>query len=49
MSSNGKEFVSLNVAVLTVSDTRNESNDTSGDFLANAAVEAGHTLIDRAL
>ena len=49
MSSNGKEFVSLNVAVLTVSDTRNETNDTSGDFLANAAVEAGHTLIDRAL
>ena len=49
MSSNPDQFVGLGVAVLTVSDTRNSSNDTSGDFLANAVVEAGHNLLDRSL
>jgi molybdenum cofactor biosynthesis protein B len=49
MSSNTDQFVGLGVAVLTVSDTRNSSNDTSGDFLANAVVEAGHNLLDRSL
>lgn len=43
------EKVSLGAAVLTVSDTRNESNDSSGDFLASSLVAAGHTLLDRAL
>jgi molybdenum cofactor biosynthesis protein B len=39
----------LNVAVLTVSDTRTEADDTSGDFLAEALLAAGHTLGDRAI
>jgi molybdenum cofactor biosynthesis protein B len=43
------EAVALNVAVLTVSDTRTAENDTSGDFLAAAAVEAGHELSARDL
>ena len=34
----------LNIAVLTVSDTRTEDTDTSGMYLQNALVEAGHTL-----
>lgn len=33
----------LGVAVLTVSDTRTEENDTSGDYLAQALDAAGHT------
>ena len=33
---------SLSLAVLTVSDTRTEANDTSGDFLVDSAVAAGH-------
>jgi len=37
----------LNVAVLTVSDTRNESTDTSGAFLIGALEEAGHRLHER--
>lgn len=37
----------LNIAVLTVSDTRTELNDTSGDFLAAAAKEAGHSIAAR--
>lgn len=49
MSTNNKEFVSLGVAVLTVSDTRNASNDTSGDHLDKVATEAGHQVLDRAL
>lgn len=42
-----QEFVGLNVAVLTVSDTRTEDNDTSGGFLAKAVQEAGHELFDK--
>lgn len=39
--------VSLNIAILTVSDTRDESNDTSGAFLAQAAQGDGHTIVDK--
>ncbi|MGF1713873.1 molybdenum cofactor biosynthesis protein B [Photobacterium chitinilyticum] len=35
------------VAVLTVSDTRTEKNDTSGHYLAESLQEAGHTLADK--
>ncbi len=37
----------IGAAVLTVSDTRTAADDTSGDFLADSLVEAGHHLIDR--
>ena len=40
---------SLSLAVLTVSDTRTEANDTSGDFLVDSAVAAGHQVVDRAI
>jgi molybdenum cofactor biosynthesis protein B len=43
------EFTALGVAVLTVSDTRSPENDTSGDFLADAAATAGHKIVHRAL
>ncbi len=39
-----QESVALGVAVLTISDTRTRANDTSGDFLAEAAVSAGHEV-----
>lgn len=42
-------FVPVNIAVLTVSDTRTEANDTSGDILAQRAQDAGHHLVDRAI
>ena len=44
-----KEFIPLNVAVLTVSDTRDESNDTSGQFLAQAAADAGHRVEEKVI
>jgi molybdenum cofactor biosynthesis protein B len=42
-------FVPVRIAVLTVSDTRNASNDTSGDALAARLTEAGHVLAARTL
>ncbi|NRA70941.1 MAG: molybdenum cofactor biosynthesis protein B [Gammaproteobacteria bacterium] len=42
-----KAFKPLNIAVLTVSDTRDETTDTSGKFLANSLVSVGHTLSDK--
>lgn len=42
-----KEFVPLNIAVLTVSDTRNEQTDTSGQYLVEALRAAGHQLADK--
>lgn len=44
-----REPAALAVAVLTVSDTRVEANDTSGDFLAAAAAEQGHQVKARAI
>ena len=43
------KFVPVNIAILTVSDTRTEANDTSGDILAQRAQDAGHNLVDRAI
>lgn len=40
-------FTALGVAVLTVSDTRDESNDTSGQYLVASIEEAGHQLAAR--
>ena len=38
-------FKALNIAILTVSDTRNFTNDISGKYLNDAAIEAGHTVL----
>ncbi len=42
-----KAFVPLNIAVLTVSDTRTPETDTSGDTLVERLESAGHKLVDR--
>ncbi|MFD1132222.1 molybdenum cofactor biosynthesis protein B [Psychrobacter sanguinis] len=44
-----KIFTPLNVAVLTVSDSRTLAEDTSGQYLADSLREAGHKLADRQL
>ncbi|SJM68646.1 molybdenum cofactor biosynthesis protein B [Psychrobacter piechaudii] len=44
-----KVFTPLNVAVLTVSDSRTLEQDTSGQYLADSLQEAGHNLADRQL
>ena len=42
-----KEFVSLNIAVVTVSDTRTEENDDSGKLLKDSLEAAGHRLYSK--
>lgn len=42
-----KEFIPVRIAVLTVSDTRQLSEDRSGDTLVARITEAGHQLADR--
>ena len=37
-------FYPLNIAVLTISDSRDEKSDTSGKLLADRARDAGHVL-----
>ena len=39
-----RAFISLQIAVLIVSDTRNESTDTSGKILAERLEQEGHQL-----
>lgn len=42
-------FVPLNIAVLTVSDSRTEETDKSGDTLRDRAVEAGHNVVEKVI
>ena len=42
-------FVAINIAVMTVSDTRTEADDRSGDTLAGRIVDAGHNVTERAI
>jgi molybdopterin adenylyltransferase len=44
-----RAFVPVHIAVMTVSDTRDASNDTSGDTLVARLTEAGHMLAARTL
>lgn len=39
-----RDFIALNIAILTVSDTRTEANDTSGKVLVERLTQAGHRL-----
>ncbi|HEY2347040.1 MAG TPA: molybdenum cofactor biosynthesis protein B [Xanthomonadaceae bacterium] len=41
--------ISLGLCVLTVSDSRTPTNDTSGDYLVEALTAAGHRLHERAI
>jgi molybdenum cofactor biosynthesis protein B len=44
-----RQFVPLNIAVLTLSDTRNVSDDKSGALLVERIEKAGHAIADRAI
>lgn len=41
------EFISLNIAVLTVSDSRTDADDKSGKILADRLIDAGHKLVEK--
>ncbi|MFO1352564.1 MAG: molybdenum cofactor biosynthesis protein B [Gammaproteobacteria bacterium] len=47
MAETSREFIPVNIAVLTVSDTRTEANDTSGQALVERLRAAGHRLADK--
>jgi molybdenum cofactor biosynthesis protein B len=42
-------FVAVRIAVMTVSDTRDATNDKSGDTLAARIADAGHVLAGRTI
>ncbi len=42
-----REFKSINIAILTVSDTRTSTTDKSGAFLSKAVTDAGHKVIHK--
>jgi len=42
-------FCAVNIAILTVSDTREKETDKSGALLVKKLTEAGHTLAKRAI
>jgi len=42
-----KQFIALNIAVLTISDSRTESDDKSGKTLADRIESAGHQVFEK--
>ncbi len=44
-----RQIKAVKVAVLTISDTRDEESDTSGHVLAERVKAAGHELVDKAI
>ena len=44
-----RDFIPLQLCVLTVSDSRTLAEDSSGDYLVAALSDAGHQLAERAL
>ena len=48
-SKSDRKFIPLNIAVLTVSDTRDEETDTSGKTLAERVTKAGHRVVEKAI
>jgi len=42
-----REFIPLNIAVLTISDSRTEETDKSGALLAERLIAAGHRLAEK--
>mgnify|MGYP000955139347 CR=1 FL=1 len=47
MSKISREFIPVNIAVLTVSDSRTRDNDKSGDLLVSRIGNVGHLLATR--
>lgn len=44
-----REFLPIGIAVLTVSDTRTQADDTSGDILTQRIADAGHSVVARTI
>lgn len=44
-----REFIPVSIAVMTVSDSRTEANDTSGGVLVERLSQAGHRLAEKCI
>ncbi len=42
-------FIPINIAIITISDSRTIENDTSGDTLEKRIIESGHHMIRRVI
>lgn len=49
MAEQQRTFIPLNIAVLTISDTRGEAEDKSGRILAERLQENGHVLAEKCI
>lgn len=49
MGNSERTFISLDIAVLTISDTRTESDDKSGKLLCDRLKSAGHTVHEKTI
>lgn len=49
MSQVSAEFIATRIAILTVSNRRGEEDDTSGHYLRDAAHDAGHQIVAKAI
>src|SRR6056300_80289 len=49
MSEEKDKFISLKIGIITVSDTRNVDNDTSGAYLSDAIKQSGHEISKRVI
>ncbi|MSO55075.1 MAG: molybdenum cofactor biosynthesis protein B [Rhodospirillales bacterium] len=49
MPTSERPFIPVNIAVLTVSDSRSLADDRSGDTLVERATKAGHTIAARTI
>ena len=47
--SNDRELIPVNIAVLTASDTRSETDDKSGHALVDRLIKDGHRLADKVI
>ncbi len=49
MSTNDRQFVPLNIAIMVVSDSRTEATDTSGKTLVERLTAVGHQCAEKAI
>ncbi len=49
LGKNERAFIPLNIAILTISDTRTEETDASGKMLVQRLTGAGHRLAEKAI
>ena len=42
-----RKFISINIGVLTISDSRTLKDDTSGEFLVQSITDLGHRIYER--